>query len=368
MTEKTDDDITVEVEGEKPIEVSVDKPNEPELPLGTAAAKPADGPVAVEIPAEPTEDKDEAAKGPDPVAELQAQLERMRESSARMQENALAERRAREAAEQEARAAREESGNKNIEIADTRLHAITNAIAAEKGEAEALKAALRQATADGDMDKVADINMKFGEIGSRLRELNDGKAQLEAYLRAPRKPAAAQRPTVQPPRPTEQTAPAASQTTGDPAEDYIRSMPPRVQDYLRGRDKTWLTDKRTNDKLVAAHFTALSEGYAEESPGYFARIDDQMGVKTEAPGVSPGTVPAARRAAPARAKPAIPAAPTSPKAATSGQTEGGQRTVTLTAREQEAAKSQGLTNQEYGRRKWIMSQPGWTGPRFGQGH
>ncbi len=247
------------------------------------------------------------------------------------------------------------------------MHAIVNAIAAEKSEAEGLKVAMRAAHVAGDPEGVADITMKLGEIGSRLASLNDGKAQLDAYIRNPAR-AAPPKPPAQADRRRPPQQPAAHDDlddgpAADPIEAYIGRQTPRVQQYLRTRDaKGWLADPRSSSRLAAAHHSALSEGYVEESPGYFAFIDDKMGVAKVDNSANGGT----KKPAPKQGKATVPAAPVSAKASaapTNGVTN--NRVVTLTAAQQDAARSLNLTNAEYAKRVWAMKQPGYGGPKFG---
>lgn len=348
--------VTFEVEPQATIEVEI----QPELkleapvvvdkPIVTAEPPKAVEPAPVEIDVSPQVEEPpvrEEAR-PDPaVAELQAQLERFKERSKQ-------DRAARAEAERKAQSHEAEIANNKQELAQTRLHAIVNAIHAEKSEAETLKQALRKAHTDGDADGVADITMKLGEIGSRMASLNDGKSQLETYLKNPRRPEA---PKRQPQRPAAVEADADDEGSGDPVEDYIAAKTPRIQQFLRSRDRTWVADPKVNRKLVAAHHSALAEGYVEETPGYFAFIDEHMGVKVEQP----------KKAAPPRqaAKASVPAAPVSAKAATSPPSATSNMRVTLTPGQQQAAKDLGIPLAEYARRVWQMQQPHYEGPKFG---
>src|SRR5688572_20149686 len=130
--------LVVDTAPEPTIDVQIDEtPKEaapapapaPTAPAEPAPANPEDGSVEVELtPAEPEPEPEPKDKGPNPVAELQAQLERMRERAKAERDGRLEAERTVQA--KEAALARETRGR-----ADAQMHAIVNAIAAEKGEA-----------------------------------------------------------------------------------------------------------------------------------------------------------------------------------------------------------------------------------------
>jgi hypothetical protein len=345
--------IEVEIEGLKP-EAAPPAPAPTPEPAPAPAAD--DGSVEVDLaPAEPESAPEPQDKGPDPVTALQAQLERMRERAKAERDGRLEAERTVQA--REAALARETRGR-----AEAQMHAIVNAIAAEKGEAEAIKTEMRAAQAAGDVDRIAEAQMRLGEIGSRLASLNEGRANLDAYLKNPQRqapPSAPPQRRAEPQRP----APAADDlddTPADPIDAYIGRQTPRVQQYLRTRDaRSWLSNTQSAAKLASAHHAAIAEGYVEETPGYFAFIDDKMGVaKMEPPKKAPTPKPV---------KAPVAAAPISAKASSAPAPSNGTnpRTVTLTAKQVQAAKDLGLSNAEYAKRVWQMKQPDWNGPKFG---
>lgn len=350
MPDKENEEVIVETIDDKPIEIVIEEPKatepevskeaEPELPLGQ--------PVVAAVPNEPAAPEPPAKqvdKGPDPVAELQQQL-------ARMRAQAEAERVARAEAERIADVATTEVYRSRLGQADAQLHAIVNAISAEKNEAEIAEQAYAKAAAEADWDAAAKAQRLISRCEARLASLEDGKAQLEAWIQNPQRKAEGKRTA---PRATPQQPAIAPDATGDPIDEYIAKQSPRVQTYLKSRDRNWLADPKQSQKLAAAHYTALAEGYAEESNGYFAFIDEKMGLKTD--------MKTEKKEPPRAAKPAIPAAPATQKSATSGGVNGMR--VTLTPGQKKAAEDMGIPLAEYAKRVWMMQQPGWNGPKFG---
>lgn len=361
-----DEGVTVELEPVAPVEIEIEAPKETKgaeagKPV-TPAAKPADEPelpLEVAVPTEAKEpdkpEKIEPAK-PDPIVELSSQIEKLRAQG-------KIDRQAREAAEREVNTATNEAYVSKAEVAQARLHAIANAVAAEKNEAEIAEAAYAKALSESDFTEAAKQQRAMSRCEHRLADLDDGKHQLEAWLKGhaarkpePRKPGTAPQVRQVQPAPTQETA--EPETTGDPVEDYVAKQSPRVQQYLRGRDyKNWLSGPQSY-KLAAAHNLALSEGYSEESNGYFSFIDEQMGIKNEKPESGPGP-----KKAVVTKKATVPSAPVSQKSGSPGALS--NRTVTLSPQQQQAARDLGLSVAEYAKRVWMMKQPDWKGPKFG---
>lgn len=346
--------LTVELPQEQPVEVKID---DVAAPASDVAPKientPAvEAPQEVEIkleeqaaPAPPAPDE------PDPISELKNQL-------LAMERRAEVERRGREAAEEEARQrayeadrAAYEAERQRFVAMDAQRQAIVNAIHAEKADAEGLKRQLREASEAQDFDRIAEINMQLGQIGARLSELDEGRRQVEGYLRQqPRREAPPER---QPPRKAAPPQPAA-----DPVDAFIANLTPRSQTYIRNRDRSWVADERTNLKLRAAHMKAMAEGIEQDSDAYFAKIDDEMGFKKAEPKPAAAIQPK---------KPTAPAAPVTHKAASPAAANNtGGLTVKLSPRQVQAAKDLGISVSEYARRVHAMSQPSFNGPKLGQ--
>lgn len=340
--------ITVDIEPDKPVDIDISKliADVAQTPP-PKVEPPKDDEVVIDV-AEQVSPPPVTPPGPDPVVELRTQL-------AAMEARAESERRAREYAEQDASRSRAEVEQSRVNLQHTQLQAISNAIAAEQADADALERGYAQALRAGDHATAAKCQRAMARIESRLVQLEDGKVNLEQAIRSPQ-PAQERRQPRPQDQPQRDARPAPAATSSDPVEAYLQTRTPRVQAFLKSRDRSWLTDKRMNDKLVAAHHLAKSENYVEDTDAYFEYIDQQMGVKKAAP------APAAL-AQRVPAKKTIPAAPTS-RAASSNQSGVSGTTVHLTPRQRDAARALGMTEAAYAERVWRMSQPNWEGPRF----
>jgi hypothetical protein len=357
--------ITVEIESEKPVDFDVAEllksdPDQQRKDKEAAA-------VVKDEPAEPKEDDpgveievpiggDAAKVEPDAAAELKAQLEELRAKMARDQEETTRERSLREAAEQRAQQVHQEMGRREFELFETRRHAIENAIAARKSDADALERTLAMAARSNDHATSAKAQRTLMRIEAELLQLDEGLGQVknitDAGVDAFLKYRESQQPRQSQTTPSQQPKQQAQKPLT--REDYLAQRTPRVRQFLESKDPSWITDDKMNKKLIAAHWDALSQGFVEESDGYF----DHIG-KTMEP-------PKKAEPKPAELKPskkAVPAAPNVAKAVAAPNGVNGTK-VHLTPRERERAKDLNLTEAEYARRKYLMSQPNWDGPRF----
>lgn len=220
-----------------------------------------------------------------------------------------------ESAEKTARDASTEVAAAHTEKASAELIAVNNGIATTKANQAALKTALREARAAGDVDAEFDILDKVASAAHDLKALEYGKANMEAAAKQPR--AAAD--------PVEATARAMEQGASPKSATWIRSHP------------QYITNPRLNSKMIAAHHDALAEGHAADSPEYISSIEISLGLgkRDDAPAVNKkgddGDVEAAAAPTGGRRATPPPAAPPSRGGSESGR-------VTLTAAEREIAE------------------------------
>jgi hypothetical protein len=350
MTDNTT--LSVELEGEKPVEIEIPadslpapEPKEPEK----SVAAPVEVSVGEEEPEAPQPQPAAPQGDPAAVAELRSQL-------LAMERRAEIEARRREQAEYDARAMAAQADRNRRDGLVAQGHAIINALHAEQADAENLKREMREASTAQEFDRVGEINMKLGEIGTRIAELKAGRAQIEGLLKKPL------RDGPQGPRPEVPQVEETPRTPVDPVEAFISNLTPRSQNFVRNRDRSWVADPKLNDKLRAAHSLAIADGIEHDSDAYFTRIDEIMGHKKPEPTPAPQPAPTVqKKAAP------IPAAPASHKGASTIGASGGAAKVILSPRQQEAAKNLGISLAEYGRRVHLMSQPnGHNGLKLGQ--
>lgn len=250
------------------------------------------------------------------IRELKFQLEQ--EKLAR----AEAEKRAKLAAEREYAA-------KN-EVTDTNLSLINNAISTTQQETAYLKTGYREAMANGDYDRAAEIQQRMADNSARLLQLENGKDALEKQGR-------------QAPPPV--TGPV------DPVEQLAGQLSPRSAAWIRNNPQ-FATDQRLFQKMIAAHNLALADGLAPDTDDYFSSVEETLRIRRPEPTYEDPTASAAtvtqKRSAP-------PAAPVSRGGMGTGSNP---NRVTLTAAEREMAQMMGMTNQEYAQNKLALQKEG----------
>lgn len=280
---------------------------------------------------------------------------------------AARERERREAAERQAATARQTSeklGRDVVaareEVADRELDSINTGIAAAQTEAEAASGEYTAAFDAGDATKMAAAQRKMARAEAKAVRLDEAKADLEA------------RKAARPETRTEQRPDQTRQAPADPVDAYIQGRTEPTANWLRSH-REWISDPRKNAKLTAAHFDAVGNDLAPDTPEYFEHVETFIGLrqaegdgKTE---VKPNGAGKARRTPPA-----------APGQHSGGGTNGGGTEVRLSANESRAAtdgthvwgkhdlaagriKDANLVgspigNQEMARRKLAMQQQG----------
>lgn len=283
-----------------------DDPIEIELTEDTTTEEPV-------VVVEKTEDK-EVDPIDNSLETLKEQLERERQARAE------AERRANEASQTAYQA--------QIEMQDSNLHLVSNAIETVNQTQSILKANYRDAMAAGDYDSAAEIQSEMSANAAKLLQLEQGKQALENS------------PRGEAPRPY----------TADPVEALASQLSPRSADWVR-RNPQFATDNRLYQKMLAAHNLAVADGIDPDTDDYFASIEDTLRIRSrddyEDP-TSSASKPLQRRSAP-------PAAPVSRSGTPTGTRP---NRVTLTAEEREMASMMGMTPEEYGRNKLALKKEG----------
>jgi hypothetical protein len=269
------------------------KPVEDEILIDQDAGKDADAPVVEESP-----------------EELKAQLAEIRKNAETTQRQ-LDEERAQRAREKQSAA---------VELTDTRLQTISNAMDATAGQIKEAQAKRRAALEAGDWDAEATASDELMALKVKQSRLNEGKTAIEQQMEAAK------------------AAPA------DPVDAYVSHLAPAAASWVRSHPEV-VTDPRKNAKLTAAHWDAVGEGLAMNSPEYFAHIEERMGYGERQRQEEP------RRDNPqAERRQAAPAAPPSRDVPNgNGQTRTTQ--IRLSAGEREAARMSGMTDIEYAKER-----------------
>jgi hypothetical protein len=277
--------------------------------------------VKVEKAEEAPKREEKQAVTPDAAFEkLQKQLDS--EKAARI----AAERRAQEAAEAEARA--------RGETQTTQLDLLKNAIASVTSANDALEAQQAEAFAAQDFKLASKLNREMGVNSAKLIQLEAGKSALEKQ-----------------PKPS-------PRVSDDPVERFTANMTPKSAAWVRAHPD-YVTDADKNRAMIAAHELAMYRKLAPDSDEYFASVERTLELRKDADaplenGALKADDPMADAAKPT-ARPAPPAAPVS----RSGNGSGGrQGVVTLSSEQREAARLNGLTDEEYARNMVALKKEG----------
>jgi hypothetical protein len=281
-----------------------------ELELETV---PEDEIVIVEAPEEPKIEAKPEITVDDGIEALRRELE--------------AEKAARARAEQQAQQARDQARVATTDKADSDLRMLNTAIETESRNKEILKANLRDAVANGDTDAQADILMAINQTENNLRQINEGKKQYEAQLRAP---------------------------VADKVEALASQLTPRSAEWVRNNPDV-VNDERRAARLQRAHFDALDDGIQPDTPDYFNFLETRLNIN-KAPAVQQeAAMSTASESTSGRRASAPPAAPVS----RSGTGTGGRpNVVTLSRAQQEAARDMGMTPKEYAQNMVALQKAG----------
>jgi hypothetical protein len=300
----------------------------------------------VEVPPE----KAAAAPKTDPVAELKAQVEtaqaeRERERQGRQEADrqAQADRAARAAAERDAETVRSE-------ISETRLSSVDAGIAAANAEIAAAENDSISAQEAGDWKRNTEAVKRLARAEATRMRLEEAKSDLES-----------QRTSLEerPQRTQRQDAPAAS---SDPVEVFISGRASETQRWLRAHPEharalamtiagqASVEEQRRSAKVNAAHNDAMGEGFAPDTPEYFAHVEEFLGMNKKEP------EPAKTAAVPKKAAALV--APVS--SADGGAMNGNSSVVKLSQREAMAAQD-GTLIWNYpdptGQNRWKKGEP-----------
>lgn len=236
----------------------------------TGTAPPADRPQ-----------EDDATRTATELADWQR---RARESDARANEAD----RARQIAD--ARAAQVQQGAE-----DTGFTSIVTALGAAQGEVESLKTELKTAGEGGDFSRMADIQVRLGQLGAEVRDLERGKGEFErareARLRAP--------PQRQQPAADSASERAILQRLGAGSrEQFLSTRTPATAEFLRANPQ-FFTDEAAFARISGADSLATGRNIAKDTPEYFDLIRKEAGMTQ--PTSSPTHRAAERSASPSAA-------------------------------------------------------------------
>ena len=300
---------------------TVSAPDDTEIHIPDDAPAAADADIAVPADAAPATGAATAKPAildPDEgIAKLQRQLE--------------AEKTARAASDQRAREAEAARMRAQSENQDSQLHMVTTAIASVTQALDVGEQQLADAWAQNDPARAAKIQREMSQNAAKLQKLEDGKQQLEARAKAP--------PRVE--------------RAADPVEALAANLAPRAANWLRSHPEC--ATGAMNQKMMAGHYDALSEGHAEGSDAYFQHIETKLGYRQpeRRADAEREEEPVEPRAQPRRAAPA--SAPVSRSGAGAGDRP---NVVRLSKDEVEIASMMGMTKEDYAKHKYALKREG----------
>ena len=238
--------------------------------------------------------------------DLRKQVEQQKAISAR-------ERQQREQIEQFAREQAAKVQSAEVEVQDSNLRMIMNALDATEQTAQGAERTYADAMAAGDYAAAAKAQRAMAQAESQLLQLNNGKRALEDRLQVRKTEGrvSEERPEIRPQAPSR-----------TPIEEMAANLTPKSAEWLRSHPDA----ASSVAKLTAAHSAAVElEGIAVESPEYFDYIEQKLGMASEKP-------------AKPEAKPSKPSIASVPVSSSGGGVRGGdERSMTLSPEEVERA-------------------------------
>lgn len=237
----------------------------------------------------------------DPVADLRSQMAQLTTQNAALASQVTSERTRSQRLEGDLQVAR-------TTVADSNLDVILSGINAAQADADAAQIALQDAIERGHAGDQAKAQRRLSEATSKITPLEMAKSELEQQKKAP----------------PQRAAEPQREAPSDPVEAFLQTRTPASQQWLRGNRQFVGGDGQPVPKLTAAHWSAVAENLAPDSPEYFSHLEKTLGIKQ----VEKKPEPRVQRRE---------SAPAAPVRSAGGDVSGGQRQVSLTAKEAQSA-------------------------------
>jgi hypothetical protein len=240
------------------------------------------------------------------------------------------------AADNRARAAEADAARAKNESQGTQLDLVKSAIASLTQANDALEEKYAAALAAQDYAGAAKAQREMSSNEAKLNDLNRGKTAME---NAPK---------------------ATPRVADDPVERIAQQLTPQSAAWVRAHPE-YARDPAKYRKMVAAHELAMADGFAADSPEYFASVEDTLRIPSQRQEtVTIDTDATADAAKPSTTRPSRQTAPPSAPVSRSGNGTGGNRpnVVTLTPEQVEIAKMMQMTPEEYARQVVALKKEG----------
>ncbi len=237
------------------------------------------------------------------------------------------------ASEREKAQLRAEAETAKKQVANSHVDVVTTALNSAKADAEQAKRDIRTAKDAGDIDAEIDAQDRLAQARADERRLDEAKSDLEARAKAP--------PRREAPAPT------------DPVEAYVKNMTAPSANWVRAHPE-FVNSPRGQHKLTAADADAQGEGFAPDTPEYFAHVEKFLGITKGSDAVTKAPTEAAQ----VRPRASAPVAPGS--AVANGGNGGGGQVVMLTRGEANSAQDGTIVwnvPDPSGKNRWKVGDP-----------
>lgn len=201
--------------------------------------------------------------------------------------------------------------------------------------------------------EVAD-GTKASELASKLGDLAYNRNTVENGLREAEREVARMSKL----RENMPEAPKPRQVSSDPYDtDQFRQLPSVAQQWLKdNKDRGYLSPSGLSNKAMAAYHDALSEGYREDSPAFYAHMDKFLGHKQADEGDDDEPTPDVKRNVSQKTR--VPVAAPVTRSSSSESASRPQNGFRLKAEYANKAEAIGMTPDEYVQYAYEATQKG----------
>lgn len=285
------------------------------------------------------EKKEDAEEDIPGVKELKSQLSAARQA-------AEEERTRRVEAEKIALKQQEESSKFRTEAEKSQYDMVVNAMSGVENEAALAQRAYEAAIAESNWPEASKAQRLMSRAEAKLLQLEEGKAAMEARQER----AKTEKPEIKVIQP-------------DPFDQYVSQFSQPTQQWLRSHPQS-VKDPRLNAKTIAAHHDAVNDGLTVDTPEYFERIEEELGLRkrVEVDEDDQGDDGRVLVSEHSRAKPYA-AAPSRGSTPSSNGDRGrnSSRSITLTPDQRSAARAAGVSDVEYATQLMALQNEGVIG-------
>jgi hypothetical protein len=194
----------------------------------------------------------------DPGIDPEVGIEEMKRNLAMAQKQMAEERQKRIEMERAANQSKAEVHNAQLRAAHSEYNSIRDSISFLKSHEAHLIEEWKDAKTMGDYTREAELQRQWYQVQDNMRQLDQRRVGYENFFKNPPQP-------VQP-------------QARDALEEWAAQQSPRTADWaLRNRDH--LETESQKNRVAAAHYKALAEGYQPDTDAYFKMIENEIGIR-----------------------------------------------------------------------------------------